>query len=351
MSQTVAELRKLLDEGKIERGIVGGVPVPDALSGLLPGGLSRQRPTTLAPGIGATSLAMALAAPVTRTGGWVAVVDWPGWGWAAAADHGLRLGQVAYVPDTRGKFAEVVAALAPGMELIVARPPHRVPAKIRRRLETIAWQRHCGLLIVGDWPGASAGLSTGDPVWHGAGDGRGRLKRRSLTVRVRRRTGAVAETAVWLPGPDGTISAVDPADLDAAGRTVPGPVPASFGTVRRPAVDPAARAALLAQAANRGGHRAPEQPRTLREWAAGYRTQPSSGSRSRHDPPDEPPPVGDGVGFGFGDGPRPGPPGARPRDEPSAFDDELPASDPAVWDSVWDPLPVAGRDDRAGAGV
>lgn len=351
MNQTVAELRKLLDEGKIERGIVGGVPVPDCLSGLLPGGLSRQKPTTLAPTIGATSLAMALAAPVTRTGGWVAVVDWPGWGWAAAADHGMRLGQVAYIPNTQGKFAEVVAALAPGMELIVARPPHPVPAKIRRRLETIAWQRHCGLLIVGDWPGAAADLSTADPVWHGAADGFGRLKRRSMTVRVRRRTGAAAEVAVWLPGPDGTISTVDPAELDAAGRTVPGLVPAPYRTVRRPAVDPAARAALLAQAAQRGQGAPPDQPRTLREWAAGYRTQPNSGSLIRHDPPDEPP-VGDGDGCGFGDEP-PRPPatgGRPPRDEPFADEPPPRSADPAVWDPVWDPLPVVS-DDRAGAGV
>lgn len=206
MSQTVAELRKLLDEGKVQRGIVGGVPVPDALSRLLPGGLSRQLPTTLAPAIGATSLAMALAAPVTRTPGYIAVVDWPNWGWAAARDYGMNVDHVAYIPDSKGQFAEVVAAMVSGVELIVARPPHHVPAKIRRRIETLARQHHCGLLIVGEWAGAGAALTVSDPHWYGAADGRGRLKRRSVTVRIRRRSGGHDQTEVWLPGLLGEVT-------------------------------------------------------------------------------------------------------------------------------------------------
>jgi integrase len=59
-------------------------------------------------------------------------------------------------------------ALASGVEPIVARPPHHVPAKISRRLETIARQHHCGLLIVGGWPGAGADLTVSDPRWYGA---------------------------------------------------------------------------------------------------------------------------------------------------------------------------------------
>jgi hypothetical protein len=151
---------------------------------------------------------MALAAPITRGPGWAAIVDWPGWGWAAAADYGMNLDHVACIPDTRGQFAEVIAALATGVELIVARPPHHVPAKIRRRLETITRQHHCGLLIVGDWPGAGADLTVSGPRWYGADGGRGRLKRRSLTVAVRRRAGGHDHTEVWLPDLFGEIAPV-----------------------------------------------------------------------------------------------------------------------------------------------
>ena len=208
---TPAELRKLFDDGRLQRGILGGLSVPGPLQRLLPGGLSRQRAAAITGGIGSTSLAMMLMASATDYGRWAAVVGVPGWGWVAAEAAGVCIDRTVAVPDPGQHWAAAIAALSEGMALIVARPPGPIPAKLRTRLQARLRRDDCALLILGDWPEAAVRLSTAEPRWHGIRpDGRGRLQRRTLTVTATDRTGRTQSSTLWLPDGRGRVRELAP---------------------------------------------------------------------------------------------------------------------------------------------
>lgn len=121
-----------------------------------------------------TSLVLALLAAATRTGSWCAVVGMPGLGPIAAAELGVDLQRMALVPDPGLLWAEVVAALLDGLELVVTTAAATVPPALARRLSARARQRGSVLVGVGHWPGAtwpyrqSPAPGTG---WVRAGDG------------------------------------------------------------------------------------------------------------------------------------------------------------------------------------
>ena len=211
MVAEIAELRKLIDDGQLSRGILGGLPVPGPLRRLLPGGLSRQRATAITGGIGATSLAMMLMASATDHGRWAAVVGAPGWGWCAAAAAGVALERVVSVPDPGPRWPAAVSALAAAMTLIVVRPPSPLPARIRTRLQAHLRRYDCVLLVLGDWPEAAVRLSTDQPHWYGIRpEGRGRLMRRQLTIHAAHRSARRDSAVVWLPDRAGGIAEMAP---------------------------------------------------------------------------------------------------------------------------------------------
>lgn len=165
-------------------------------------------------GSAAMSLALALSVRATVTGSWLAVVGVPMLGVEAVAEFGVPLSRlVAIEADGRSStWAERVGAAADGFDLILTRPPagaERVVRKVRQRMQA----RGVVLLAVGPTsPGVSCDVefTTTAVEWAGLGDGHGSLMARRAVVRVGgRRVPRAIERELWLPGPSGTVAAVE----------------------------------------------------------------------------------------------------------------------------------------------
>ncbi|BCJ61140.1 hypothetical protein [Micromonospora endophytica] len=182
------------------------LPVRSELTGLLPGrGL--RRGSTIAVGAGqlrssgTTSLLFALLAEASQAGSWCAVVGLPTFGAGAAAEAGIALDRLALVPQPGPDWPTVVAALIDGVDVVVAAVPATVSASVASRLAARARQRGCVLVPYGRWDGADVMLQVVRGVWDGLGPGRGRLRRREVTISARGRGAAARpkEVKVWLP--------------------------------------------------------------------------------------------------------------------------------------------------------
>jgi hypothetical protein len=219
------------------------LPVPEALAGLLPHAGLQRGSLVATGGAAATSLALALAGPVTHTGSWVAVVGLAGVGLLAAAELGVDLERVLLIADPGpSRWAATVAALTDAVDLVLARPPAPVVSGTQRRLSARCRERGSVILQVGGATGLWATapdlvVSASAPEWQGVGSGHGHLRARRVEVSVTGRRGAdrPRRAELWLPGPDGRIALVDrPTRLI---RTDPSIAP-STAAARRP-TDPA----------------------------------------------------------------------------------------------------------------
>jgi len=185
----------------------GMLPVLPALAGLLPsGGLMRGSVVTTEEwGL----LSLALAAGAAAEGAWCAIAGVPSVGVRAAADAGLDPGRLVLIPDPGQGWPQVVAALLDGFDIVLLRPPEQPPAQLRRKLEAAARRYGSVLLVAGDWPGAQARLAVIEEEWIGIGDGHGRLRaRRARVVASGRGAGERPRGCwLWLPGPDGSVTA------------------------------------------------------------------------------------------------------------------------------------------------
>lgn len=210
------------------------LPVAPELTGLLPNrGLRRGSTISVAAGqprrSGATSLVLALLAEASRAGSWCAVVGVPTFGAVAAAEFGIALDRLALVPNPGPEWATVVATLIDGVDVVVAAVPTTASTSIASRLAARARQRGSVLVPYGRWDGADLTLQVTRGVWQGIGVGRGRLRRREVTVVARGRGAATRprEVTIWLPGagstqvvPDSTrgTRAASPTGRSGAGR-------------------------------------------------------------------------------------------------------------------------------------
>ena len=186
--------------------IAGGLGAPDRmlpviheLRPLLPGGGLRRGSTVATSG--ATSLVIGLLAAASRTGSWCAIVGLPTFGAAAAAEAGVELSRLALVPYPGPEWSTVVAALLDGVDVVVTAPPGPVAASLTGRLAARARQRGSVLIGCGRWPGADVSLTSTHSDWTGLDGGRGRLRKRRLTITARGR-GAAAQpkkATFWLP--------------------------------------------------------------------------------------------------------------------------------------------------------
>lgn len=194
------------------------LPVPEALVDLVPQGGLQRGSIAATGGVAATSLALALAGPVTVAGSWVAVVGLSRLGLLAATELGVDLERVLLVADPGpAVWATTVASLLDAVEIVLVRPPPRVGVSVQRRLTSRARDRGSVLLQVGGHTGAWAQapdlvVSATAASWVGLGPGHGRLQARRLEVAVTGRRGAdrTRRATLWLPGPDGAISRADP---------------------------------------------------------------------------------------------------------------------------------------------
>lgn len=149
------------------------------------------------------------------------MVGVPALGALAAAESGVALDRLAFVPNPGPEWPTVVAALIDGVDVVVVAVPGQVSASIASRLVARARQRGCVLVPYGRWDGADVTLQVTQGRWEGLGAGRGRLRRREVTV-VARGRGAAArpkELTLWMPGMAALPAPAPPAPgLPAAGR-------------------------------------------------------------------------------------------------------------------------------------
>jgi hypothetical protein len=193
------------------------LPVADPLQPLLPEGALTRGRTVACRGPAATSLAVALTAAATEAGAWLAVVDVPWLGVEAVAELGVPLERLVRIDPGAGggshgaAWADLVAAVLDGFELVVTRVPRRLNAGVLRRVLARVQAREAVLVAVGE-PGAltpDIALDAGAPVWEGVADGWGHLRGRRVTVTAAgRRIPGSRRAELWLPGPDGAITAV-----------------------------------------------------------------------------------------------------------------------------------------------
>lgn len=166
------------------------VPVGGALGEALPGGGLRRGAVVAidgAPGSGATSVVLSLAAAATANGEWAAVVDPNGtFGGRAAAEAGVALERFAVVrraPPNR--WATVVAALLDGFAFVAADVPARCRLGDARRLAARTRERTAMLVMLGPWPAEAAlRLHATASQWSGLECGNGLLHARDVQVRV-----------------------------------------------------------------------------------------------------------------------------------------------------------------------
>jgi hypothetical protein len=214
------------------------LPVLPALRELLPrGGLARGSVVTVAEfGL----LALALAAGASADGAWCGIAGVPEAGVLAAVGLGLDAERTLLVPDPGQAWAQVVASLLDGCELVLLRPPAhaslpgapKVPsAQVRQRLEATLRRGRGVLLVVGDWPGAQVRLRVLTQGWTGLGDGHGRLRACCAQVTADGRgEAAMARTRwLWLPAEDGRVTMAEPADIPPRGVWGDGPPPQTRG--------------------------------------------------------------------------------------------------------------------------
>jgi hypothetical protein len=197
------------------------LPVVDPLVPLLPdGGLVRGKAVACG-GVAAMSLAVSLAVAATASGSWLAVVGVPTFGLEAAEEFGIPLERVVGVDpgpqQAVGAWAELVAAVFDGFEVVITRVPQRLNASLARRVQARMQARQAVLVTLGS-PGpfsVDVELAAGDSQWEGVAAGSGYLRGRRVAVTSSgRRVPRPQQATLWLPGRDGAIALVeDTADV------------------------------------------------------------------------------------------------------------------------------------------
>ena len=185
----------------------GALPVVSELASVLPWGGLRSGSTLAVHG--STSLLLALLAEATSAGSWAAVVGMPNLGVVAASELGVRVDRLALVPRPGARFADVVAALLDGMDLVaVTSPGERTASGLQHRLSARARHRRTVLLSLGPWPGADLTLRYTAGNWSGADNGSGYLRTRDTAVHVDGRGAAArpVRTQLRLPGIGGAVT-------------------------------------------------------------------------------------------------------------------------------------------------
>jgi len=204
--------------GAPQRAPYDVLPVLPALAPLLPGkGLAKGSVVAVDR---AGTLCVALMAGPSQAGMWCGVTGMPDLGIVAAAEAGAEPGRMMLVPEPGPRWAEVAATMLDACEVVLLRPPGRVPAAVRRRLETAARRSGAALIVAGTWDGAPVRLHVARQQWDGIGDGYGRLRARRAEVTAEGRGALVRPRRrwLWLPGPDGKIiAAAGPADSRTGG--------------------------------------------------------------------------------------------------------------------------------------
>ena len=207
------------------------LPVLPPLVDLFPDGGLRRGTSIVVSGLDGTtggSLSMALAVVAAASGGgsWCALVGIAGLGAVAAHDIGVDLARLAVVPRPGAAWAEVVAALVGGVDLVVLHPPFPPRPAMAARVTARARERRSVLVVVAGrsgWPEPpDIHLRIDDMRWDGAGTGEGYLHRRRVSVSAtgRRSAARPRHRRLWMPWTSGAVrdATVDGAMDDAVAR-------------------------------------------------------------------------------------------------------------------------------------
>jgi hypothetical protein len=255
---TVARLRTLVERTRpVSTADQRTLPVLTALEDLLPGrGLRRGSVLQVDGQVGATSLALAVAAGPTRSGSWVACVGADETGWAAAAEVGVDMERLVVVRTPERSWATVTAALVDAFDVVLCALERNPSSTEVRRLQARARERGAVLVVLGGergaigphrraWPeAADVTFTVVSGTWSGIAQGSGRLRSRRLTLEVsgRRGAGRPRRVDLLLPGPTGELDVAPgrpwsdeaPASSDHAGPVTAGPVTAGPTTAGEP---------------------------------------------------------------------------------------------------------------------
>ncbi|MDF1602068.1 hypothetical protein [Nocardioides sp. YIM 152315] len=154
--------------------------------------------------VDSATLALALLAGPSRSGGWCAAVGVADFGAEAAAALGVDLGRTVLVPDPGDQWLEVTAALVDVAAVVLVRTTGRVAPQAAEKLAARLRKRGAALVAWGEWPRCEVRLTTREPSWRGVGQGDGHLSSRRLVVEAHRGSAPPRRGALWLPGEDQT---------------------------------------------------------------------------------------------------------------------------------------------------
>jgi hypothetical protein len=183
------------------------LPVHGALTSLFPDGALRRGVVVGVGGVGATSLALAVAAGPSAAGSWTAFVGGTDIGLAAAGEHGVVLERLLVIDPEPSAWPSAVAALIGAVDMIVISPRHRLREADARRIGSRLRERGSVLVSIGSqWPvGADVQLDVVESRWCGIGIGHGVLQSRKVTIAGGGKGAAARPRSldVLLPGPGG----------------------------------------------------------------------------------------------------------------------------------------------------
>ena len=171
------------------------LPVHSSLAPLIGGGLAPGGIYSISPSL---TLALGLTASAVAESGWVAAVGFPHVGIEAVQECGVSLDRFVSIPSPKAHWATVVGAVCDGFTVVIARVPDGVAPATAARIAAVARRTGAVLVVLGEWPGATARLEVVGVRNLGISDGHGLLLGRDITVRSVTR--GIAQTGV-LPWP------------------------------------------------------------------------------------------------------------------------------------------------------
>ena len=201
------------------------LPVDDGLTSVVPSGCLQRGTTVAVHGTGATSFTLALVGQAVRDGSFLAIVAPESFGLAACLDFDIPLRRVvqfalggAGEPNghDHSKWAQAVAAIVEGFDMVVLADRRRVGSSQARQLTARNRERGSVLLRVGgpSWPDAAdLRFDVTAPAWTGLGQGHGHLRERRVSVQVagRRFHGRARSHELMLPARAGGVTRATPA--------------------------------------------------------------------------------------------------------------------------------------------
>ena len=171
------------------------LPVHSSLAPLIGGGLAPGGIYSISPSL---TLALGLTASAVAESGWVAAVGFPHLGIEAVQECGVSLDRFVSIPSPKSHWATVVGAVCDGFTVVIARVPDGVSPATAARIAAVARRTGAVLIVLGEWPGATARLEVVGVRNLGISDGHGLLLGRDITVRSVTR--GIAKTGI-LPWP------------------------------------------------------------------------------------------------------------------------------------------------------